>query len=68
MCHLASRTPFLTFAQFQQFAPAIENKVCDSMDMPNAQVPLIEFWRDAVALGDLRQFLIDEGLTDHDCK
>ena len=39
MCHLASRTPFLTFAQFQNFAVTIEEKVCQSTDMPNAEGP-----------------------------
>ena len=69
MCHLASRTPFLTFAQFQQFAPAIEDKVCESADMPNAQVPLIGFRQDLVAQNDLRDFLTGAGLTDlHSCK
>jgi hypothetical protein len=69
MCHLASRTPFLTFAQFKTFAGTIENKVCDSTDMPNAQVPYVRLWQDRIAQDDLRQFLTGEGITDlHSCK
>jgi hypothetical protein len=69
MCHLASRTPFLTFAQFQNFAVTIEDKVCQSTDMPNAQVPYLKFWEDTIAQEDLRRFLRGEGLTNlHNCK
>jgi cytochrome c5 len=68
MCHLASRTPFLEFTQFQGRKTDIEIKVCQSTDMPNAQVPFIEFWRNTVAQGDLRDFLQAQGLTDlHNC-
>jgi cytochrome c5 len=70
MCHMASRTrPFLTFEDFRQLTAAIENKVCQSTDMPNAQVPYVGFWQDPVAQGDLRDFLKAQGLTDlHGCK
>ena len=63
MCHLASRTPFLTFTQFKSFAATIEDKVCQSTDMPNAQVPYVKLWEDHVARGDLRRFLTEEGLS-----
>jgi hypothetical protein len=67
---MASRTrPFLTFEDFRQLTAAIENKVCQSTDMPNAQVPYVGFWQDPVAQGDLRDFLKAQGLTDlHGCK
>ena len=71
MCHMASRTvPFLTFAEFQGAAPRIEEKVCNSTDMPHAQVPFLRFWEDKmIAQVDLRKFLIDAGRTDlHSCK
>jgi hypothetical protein len=70
MCHLSSRTPFTTFQQFQSLAQDIEQKVCDSKDMPNAQVPFAVFWvHDQIARNDLRDFLKAEGITElHGCK
>jgi hypothetical protein len=70
MCHLASSTrPFLTFPDFKNLAATIEEKVCHSGDMPNAQVPFLEFWQDLAALDGLRRFLTDERLPDlHSCK
>jgi len=70
MCHMASSTrPFLTFQDFQDLATTIENKVCQSLDMPNAQVPFVGFWQDPVAQIDLRDFLKAQGLPDlHSCK
>jgi hypothetical protein len=70
MCHMASSTrSFLTFEDFRFFAGAIENKVCNSRDMPNAQVPYVGFWQDLEAQADLRKFLTDQGLTDlHSCQ
>jgi len=69
MCHLASRTPFLDFTQFQGLKTVIEDKVCQSTDMPNAQVPYAKFWQDKIAQDDLRRFLNSEGLTNlHSCK
>ena len=66
---MASRTPFLTFEEFRSRAAAIEDKVCESTDMPNAQVPLIGFWQDLAAQDDLRDFLKAQGLTDlHSCQ
>jgi hypothetical protein len=59
MCHLASSRPFLTFAEFEGVASLIESKVCQSTDMPNAQVPYVIFWRDFLAQDELRKFLND---------
>lgn len=69
-CHMASGLDFRTFAQFQQAAAGIEHAVCQEKSMPNAQVPFTIFWRqDHVARGDLRDFLLTEGIADlHDCK
>jgi cytochrome c5 len=71
MCHMASRTaPFLTFLDFKGAATRIEEKVCQSTDMPHAQVPFLRFWEDKmVGQVELRKFLVDAGLTDlHSCK
>jgi hypothetical protein len=70
MCHMASHTrPFLTFQDFKDLAPTIELKVCQSTDMPNAEVPYITFWQNKLAQEDLRNFLIGEGLTNlHSCQ
>ena len=70
MCHMASNArPFLTFAEFKSRAAAIEDKVCQSTDMPNAQVPFVGFWQNLAAQGDLRDFLKAQRLTDlHNCQ
>jgi hypothetical protein len=70
MCHMASHTaPFLTFADFKSAAPRIEEKVCQSTDMPHAQVPFLRFWGDKlVGQVEFRKFLTDAGLTNlHSC-
>jgi len=70
MCHMASRDrSFLKYADFLRFAPQIEEKVCHSTDMPNAQVPFVRFWQDKIAQERLRQFLTDAGRTAlYSCK
>jgi hypothetical protein len=70
MCHMASATaPFLTFKAFGDAARVIEEKVCHSTDMPNAQVPFVGFWQDLVAQKDLREFLTGKKLPDlHSCQ
>ena len=70
MCHLASSTrPFRTFQDFKDLAGVIEDKVCQSKDMPNAQVPFVGFWQNGVAQADLREFLTAQGLTNlHSCQ
>lgn len=70
MCHLASSSrAFRTFQDFKDAAGLIEDKVCQSKDMPNAQVPFVGFWQDGVARNDLREFLTAQKLTNlHDCQ
>jgi hypothetical protein len=70
MCHLAQTSTFATYQQFKNSAAAVEDYVCNSHDMPNAEVPFARFWRDDVlAKADLRDFLKGEGITNlHDCK
>lgn len=70
MCHMASRkAPFLKFTDFQAAAPLIEEKVCHSTDMPNAEVPYVIFWQNKLAQEDLRKFLTDAGRTNlYNCK
>ena len=70
MCHMASeKAPFLTFADFKAAAQLIEEKVCHSTDMPNAEVPYARFWKDEIAKEALRKFLTDAGRTDlYSCK
>jgi hypothetical protein len=69
MCHLAQTSTFATHQQFKNSAAAVEDYVCNGHDMPNAQVPFAQFWQDALAKADLRDFLKGEGITNlHDCK
>lgn len=70
MCHMASHDrSFLKYADFLRFALQIEEKVCHSTDMPNAQVPFVRFWQDKIAQEQLRKFLTEAGRTDlYSCK
>jgi hypothetical protein len=69
MCHLGQSATFTTYQHFQNSAPAIEDYVCQSHDMPDAQVPFAAFWKDPLAKADLRDFLKGEGIANlHDCK
>src|SRR6267142_3460457 len=71
-CHLASSTDFATYQKFKDSARSIENLVCETHDMPHAEVPYALFWlKDKLAQNDLREFLRNElpsGTDLHDCK
>jgi len=71
-CHLASATDFATYQKFKSSAAGIENLVCETHDMPHAEVPYALFWlKDKLAQNDLREFLRNElppGTDLHDCK
>lgn len=69
-CHLASGLDFGSFQQFKNSAVNIERLVCETHDMPHAEVPLAMFWKDTLAQNDLRDFLKSQGITGadlHDC-
>lgn len=67
-CHVAQPQSFTKFSDFQGFANIIEHEVCDTHDMPHAQVPFgvdgtnIGFWHDLVAQHDLGNFLHEQGI------
>jgi len=70
-CHLASGVDFGSFQKFKNAAVNIERLVCETHDMPHAEVPTAMFWRDTLALNDLRDFLKSQGMTGadlHDCQ
>jgi len=56
-------------SDFQGFANQIQHEVCDTHDMPHAQVPFgvdgtkIGFWHDAVAQQDLGNFLHGQNIS-----
>jgi len=69
MCHVAQPQSFTKLSDFQGFANIIEHEVCDTHDMPHAQVPFgvegtkIGFWHDLVAQHDLGNFLHEQGIN-----
>ena len=68
MCHLAQPESFAKSTDFVGFAPQIQHEVCETKDMPHAQVPFgldgkkIGFWHDQVAQHDLGNFLNSQGI------
>ena len=70
MCHLAQTATFSTYQEFFNQASDIEDKVCQLHDMPNAQVPLVRYWKDGLAQDDMRTFLFNIARVPdlHDCK
>jgi len=68
MCHMAQPQSFTKFSDFQGFANQIQHEVCETKDMPHAQVPFgvdgrkIGFWNDNVAQLDLGNFLNGQGI------
>jgi hypothetical protein len=56
-------------SDFQGFANQIQHEVCESKDMPHAQVPFgvdetkVGFWNDAVAQHDLGNFLHGQNIN-----
>lgn len=69
MCHFAQPQSFTKSSDFQGFANQIQHEVCETKDMPHAQVPFgvdgtkIGFWRDAVAQHDLGNFLHRQNIS-----
>ena len=63
MCRVAQPQSFTQSSDFQGFPNQIQYEVCETKDMPHAQVPFgvdgtkIGFWHDAVAQHDLGNFL-----------
>ena len=69
MCHMAQPESFTKSSDFVGFANQIQHEVCDTHDMPHAQVPFgvdgrkIGFWKDNVAQHDLGNFLKSQGIN-----
>jgi len=69
MCHMAQPESFTALSDFQGFANQIQHEVCESKDMPHAQVPFgvdetkVGFWNDAVAQHDLGNFLHGQNIN-----
>jgi hypothetical protein len=68
MCHIAQPQSFTKSSDFVGFAHQIQHEVCETHDMPHAQVPFgvdgtkIGFWHDQVAQHDLGNFLSSQGI------
>src|SRR5579859_2584023 len=68
MCHLAQPESFAKSTDFAGFANQIQHEVCETHDMPHAQVPFgvdgtkIGFWHDQIAQHDLGNFLQSQGI------
>ena len=68
MCHIAQPQSFAKASDFVGFANQIQHEVCETHDMPHAQVPFgvdgtkIGFWHDQIAQHDLGNFLKSQGI------
>ncbi|HET7107512.1 MAG TPA: hypothetical protein VFI38_11935 [Candidatus Acidoferrum sp.] len=68
MCHIAQPESFAKASDFVGFANQIQHEVCETHDMPHAQVPFgvdgskIGFWHDQVAQHDLGNFFKSQGI------
>jgi len=69
MCHIAQPESFTSSSDFVGFKNQIQHEVCETKDMPHAQVPFgvegtkIGFWHDIVAQHDLGNFLQSQGIN-----
>ncbi|HXH65695.1 MAG TPA: hypothetical protein VNI81_00745 [Candidatus Limnocylindrales bacterium] len=69
MCHIAQPESFAKASDFVGFAHQIQHEVCETHDMPHAQVPYgldgkkIGFWHDQIAQHDLGNFLQSQGIS-----
>jgi hypothetical protein len=67
-CHVAQSDPyaFRSLSDFENVVDVIKTAVCDTKDMPHAQVPFgvngtkVGFWNDRVAQQDLGNFFKDQ--------
>jgi hypothetical protein len=70
MCHIAQPESFAKASDFVGFAHQIQHEVCETHDMPHAQVPFgvdgtkIGFWHDQIAQHDLGNFLQSQGISN----
>jgi hypothetical protein len=68
MCHVAQPESFAKSSDFVGFAHQIQHEVCETHDMPHAQVPFgidgtkVGFWHDQIAQHDLGNFLQSQGI------
>lgn len=68
MCHVAQPQSFAKSSDFAGFAHQIQHEVCETHDMPHAQVPFgidgtkVGFWHDQIAQHDLGNFLQSQGI------
>lgn len=65
-CHLAEpgNADFGTYQKFVAEASTTNDLVCNSHDMPHAEIPYVRFWlKDIVAQQKLRDFLKSQGQT-----
>jgi hypothetical protein len=69
MCHMAQPESFAKSSDFVGFVNQIQHEVCETHDMPHAQVPFgvdgrkIGFWKDNVAQHDLGNFFHSQGVS-----
>jgi len=69
MCHMAQPESFAKSSDFVGFVNQIQHEVCDTHDMPHAQVPFgvdgrkIGFWKDNIAQHDLGNFFKSQGVA-----
>ncbi len=70
ICHVAQPQSFTKSSDFQGFANQIQHEVCETKDMPHAQVLFgvdgtkIGFWHHAVAQHDLGNFLHSQNISN----